>query len=192
MATPCAIRFLDKSGIPFTGLYIHYDCSLNFVINSILNASQNIVPFPIRIMSTEKRLLIRKQSAENRGCSERDLRFAYGIDKYAIAFSASLYNLFDVYENQNEGIVFDFGDGPEELEAEFYSGTEDFISSLDLSSGYKNNIVYLVDIMFPEKDSIGLDYEPVISIQTGTNEQIFQGNLSLLKLKKAALIKANK
>lgn len=191
MSTPCAIRFLNRDNKPFTGVYIHSDCQLDFVIESILEASKFIVPFPIRVMSTDKRAKCRSMSAEKRNCEEKDLKFAYGIDKYAIAFSSAIYNIYDIYEDQRGGIKFDFGDGFEETEPEFFSGAEDFISALDLNSGYKGNIVYLVDVSFPEKTELGLDYEPLITIETGSGNAVFKGTRSQLELKKLDLIKSN-
>ncbi|WP_415912964.1 hypothetical protein [Neptuniibacter sp. QD37_11] len=181
MSTPATIRFLNKRGEAFSGVYIHYDCDLGFLIDSILDASKHIIPFPIRCLGSDKRIRVRSECASNLGCEESDLKFAYGIDKYAIAFTAALYNRFDIYEDHKSQITVKIGGSEYKSKPEFYSGTEDFISQLDLNSNYKGNIVYLVDISFPNKSEFSLDYEPVIAITTGVGDTVFKGSLSKLK-----------
>lgn len=193
MSTPCAIRFINnRKKEPFAGIYIHYDCNIDFVIDCILRASRNIIPFPINIIGSDRRIKVREKAAALYGCEVKDLIFAYGVDKYAIAFSSRLFGLFDKYEQQKEDLSLKLTDGDiEEFAPEAYNFAEDFISALDLSSRYADNVVYMVDISFPKKTSIELNYEPLVTIKTGVGDEVFEGSLSRLKEERKEIIKEN-
>lgn len=190
MSTPAAIRFLDqRTKTPFSGLYLHYDASLDRLIEDLLAINQKIVWFPIHLLSSEDRIQARHQAGKVKGLAPEHLRFVTRIEDYALFFTAMYFNRMDVYDAHYSKVEFEgLESGSTDNEAEQFSAVENELSMLRLDSGYLNNVVYLVDIEFPDVEQLTLKNEPVLTISTGTGEGVFKGTFAYLNASKEALL----
>lgn len=158
MSTPAAIRFLDRDELPFSGLYIHYDASLELLIENLLEINKRIVWYPIRMLQGVRETEAREQVSNKRRVPQSELIFASDIEAFSICFSAMYFNMMN-----RSGLA------------------EGGLSMLKLDSRYKNNIVYSIDIHMPHQLEHTLDNEPSFIISTGSGKEMFKGDLSQLK-----------
>lgn len=178
MSTPRAIRFLNKNNEPFCGVFLHYDSSLENVVDNILEANRRIVIFPIQLLHGDDRVEARKEAEKIKGIEQKELKFVKDINDYSLAFIAALYKSYDVYSAWYKHTDDEF------------SGVEGEISMLDLKSQYKGNIVYCVDIHIPKINELNLSNlsnEPIVKITSGVGEVVFEGNITQLKEKQSLL-----
>lgn len=170
MSTPYAIRFLEKKNKePFSGIFVHHDADLYLDIKEILEVSNKIMYFPIHILGSERRSGFREDVSQSRNVPLEDMKFASNIEEYSMIFNALFFLKRDVY-----------GKHYSHTEDKF-SETENSMSSIRFSSGYKGNVVYLYDIYIPEMENINIKTSLSIKITTGTGEELFNGSLTYLE-----------
>lgn len=181
MSTPAVIRFTGKNGNPVAGLFIHFDANLARLIEDLLYVNKCIIPFPISMWP--ERIQARQAAAAIRAVPQEKLLFAQSIEEYAFFFGACYFNMVSDYSNHNASFPWP------EAANEFFNSIEGQVSILSLSSKYRDNVCYQIDISYPSSNKLDISNEMNVVITTGNGEQVFVGDMRDLHDKKTDLLK---